>query len=183
VARLAPLELDDMTPEQRSIAEAILSGPRGRLRGPFPAWLRSPELADPAQKLGAYCRFGSSLAPNLSELAIIITGKRWTAQYEFWAHATLARQAGVSDEVIEAVRVGAVPVFNDPAEQLVYDFVTEYLASNRISDATYERALGVIGERGILDLTAIVGYYTLVSITLNVFEVDVPEGVDPPLAE
>ncbi|MDA1010494.1 MAG: carboxymuconolactone decarboxylase family protein [Chloroflexi bacterium] len=181
--RLAPLELDDMTPEQRTVAEAIMSGPRGRLRGPFPAWLRSPELAEHAQKLGAYCRFGSSLAPNLSELAIIVTGRRWTAQFEFWAHASLAREAGVSDAAIEAIRTGGTPAFGDPAEQLVYDFVTEYLATSRISDASYTRALDTVGERGILDLVAIVGYYTLVSMTLNVFEVDVSEGVERPLPE
>ena len=183
MARLAPLEFEDMTPDQRTIAEAIVSGPRGRLRGPFPAWLRSPGLADPAQQLGAYCRYGSSLPPNLSELAIIVTGRHWMAQFEFWAHAPLARDGGVPEAAIEAIRVGAQPTFTDPAEQLVYDFVTECLRTNRTSDATYQRALDAVGERGILDLVAIVGYYTLVSMTLNVFEVGVPEGEQAPLPE
>lgn len=181
--RLAPLELDDMTPEQRAVAQTIMSGPRGRLRGPFPALLRSPELADHAQRLGAYCRYGSSLRPNLSELAIIVTGKHWGAQFEFWAHASLALATGVPEAAVEAIRVGSVPGLTDPLEQLVYDFVTEYMQTHRIADATYQRALDGIGERGIVDLVAIVGYYTLVSMTLNVFEVEVPEGVEPPLPE
>lgn len=181
MTRLAPLELDAMTPEQRAVAEAIAAGPRGGLRGPFPAWLRSPELADHGQKLGAYCRYGSSLSPNLSELAIIVTGKHWTAQYEFWAHARLALEAGVAPEAVEAIRTGAPATFADPKEQLVYDLSTEYLRTSRVSDATYRRGLDLIGERGILDVVAIMGYYSLVSMTLNVFEVDLPEGVEPPL--
>lgn len=183
MSRLAPLELDDMTPEQRAVAEAIVAGPRGRLRGPFPALLRSPELADLAQQMGAYCRYGTSLSPNLSELAMVITGKRWTAQFEFWAHSSLAIEAGVPPEAIEAIRTGAVPEFTDPGEQLVYDLVTEYLDTSRVSDATYTRALDLLGERGVLDVVGIIGYYTLVSAVLNVFDVSTPEGVEPPLPE
>lgn len=183
MSRLAPLELDDMTPEQRAVAEEIMSGPRGGLRGPFLPWLRSPELADHGQRLGAYCRYGSSLPRNLSELAIIVTGKRWTSQFEFYAHARLALEAGVSEGAVEAIRMGGEPTFEDDGEQFVYDFVTEYFRTSRVSDATYQRGLDLVGERGILDLVAIVGYYSLVSMTLNVFEVEVPEGVLPPLPE
>lgn len=183
MARLAPLELDDMTPEQRTVAEEIMSGPRGGLRGPFLPWLRSPELANHGQRLGAYCRYGTSLPRNLSELAIIITGKRWTAQFEFYAHARLALEAGVSEAAVEAIRTGGEPTFEEDREQFVYDFVTEYFRTNRVSDALYQRGLDLVGERGILDIVAIVGYYSLVSITLNVFEVDVPEGVPLPLPE
>jgi 4-carboxymuconolactone decarboxylase len=182
--RLPDLTPEEMTPEQRAVAEAIQSGPRGGgLRGPFQVWLRSPELADPAQRLGAYCRYGTSLSPNLSELAIILTGKHWTAQYEFWAHARLALAAGVSEAAVESIRTGGAPSFTDPAEQLVYDLVTEYLRTNRVSDATYERAVATLGERGVVDVFGIVGYYSLVSITLNVFEVALPDGVEPPLPE
>lgn len=183
MARLTTLELDEMTPEQRAVADAIVAGPRGGLRGPFNAWLRSPELAEHGQRLGAYCRYGSSLPRNLSELAIILTGKHWTAQYEFYAHARLALEAGVSEAVVEAIRTGGTPSFEDAREQFVYDFVTEYLATHRVADATYQRGLDLVGERGILDLVAVVGYYSLVSMTLNVFEVDLPEGVSPPLPE
>lgn len=183
MARLAPLELEDMTPEQRAVADEIMAGPRAGLRGPFLPWLRSPELANHGQKLGAYARYRTSLSPNLSELAIIITGKHWTAQYEFFAHARLALEAGVSEDAVEAIRTGGVPTFEDPAEQFVYDFVTEYFRTNRISDATYQRGLDIVGERGILDIVAIVGYYSLVSATLNVFEVPLPDGVPAPLPE
>lgn len=181
--RLTPLPVDQMTPEQREVAEAIASGPRGGIRGPFEAWLRSPVLADRAQKLGEYCRFNSSLPPHLSEMAIILTGKHWSSQYEFWAHAAMARQAGLPETTIEAIRTGAKPALRDDAERAVYDLVTEYLARHRVSDATYRKAVDVIGERGVCDVVAIVGYYGLVSMTLNIFDVALPEGVEPLLAE
>lgn len=183
MARLSPLALDEMTPEQREVAEAIAAGPRGGLRGPFEAWLRSPVLADRAQRLGEFCRFNSSLAPHLSELAILLTGKHWAAQYEFFAHARLARQAGLPDDTIEAIRTGARPTLRDDHEQAVYDLVTEYLATHRVSDATYERAIEVLDERGVVDVIGVVGYYGLVSMTLNVFEVGLPEGEPLPLPE
>jgi 4-carboxymuconolactone decarboxylase len=179
--RLAPLDLAKLTPEQRAVADAIMSGPRGGLRGPFEPWLRSPVLADRAQKLGEYCRFSSSLPKDLSELAILLTGKRYRAQFEFWAHMRLARQAGLPDDIIEAVRLGRTPKFRRDIERAVYDVVTEYFATNRVSDATYRRAIAALGEQGLVDLVGTVGYYSLVSITLNVFQMELPEGEKPPL--
>ena len=182
MSRLAPLDLTTLTPAQKTVADAIVSGPRGGLRGPFEAWLRSPGLADPAQKLGEHVRFGTSLPRDLSELAIILTGKRWKAQFEFWAHARMAKEAGIAEDIVEAVRLGTPPNFRRPEEQLIYDFVTEYFATNRVSQPTYDRALAAFGESGVVDLVGTVGYYTLVSMTLNVFEVALPEGVAEPLA-
>lgn len=183
MARLEPLDLAHLTPEQKEIADAIMAGPRGGLRGPFEAWLRSPALADRSQKLGEFCRFHSSLPKHLSELAIILTGKHWKAQYEFFAHARMAIEAGLPRETVEAVRTGSTPAFRDDAERAVYAFVTEYFATNRVSDATYQRALAVLGgERGVVDLVGIVGYYGLVSMTLNVFDVGLPPGEPLPLA-
>lgn len=179
--RLAPLDFENLTPEQKEAADAIRSGPRGGLRGPFEAWLRAPGLADTAQRLGAYCRFGSSLAPDINELAIILTGKHWKAQFEFWAHARLAREAGVAPEIIEAVRTGAEPPFTREIERVVYAVVTEYFETHRLSEATYARALETLGERGLVDLIGVVGYYGLVSMTLNIFEVGLPEGEPEPL--
>ncbi|MEO8539113.1 MAG: carboxymuconolactone decarboxylase family protein [bacterium] len=179
--RLAPLDLDNLTPEQKEVADAIRSGPRGGLRGPFEAWLRAPGIADTAQKLGAYCRFGTSLPADINELAIILTGKHWKAQFEFWAHARLAREAGLDPAIIEAVRTGNQPSFTRDIERVVYDFVTEYLDTRRVSDITYRRALDTLGERGVVDLIGVVGYYGLVSMTLNVFEVELPEGEPNPL--
>jgi 4-carboxymuconolactone decarboxylase len=179
--RLAPLDFDNLSTEQKEVADAIRSGPRGGLRGPFEAWLRAPGLADTAQKLGAYCRFGSSLPADINELAIILTGKHWKAQFEFWAHARLAIQAGLDPAIVEAVRTGSEPPLTREIERVVYTVVTEYLASHRLSDTTYRRAIETIGERGLVDLIGVVGYYGLVSMTLNVFEVGLPEGEPNPL--
>jgi 4-carboxymuconolactone decarboxylase len=176
MSRLAPLDLDKLSPEQKQVADAIISGPRGGLRGPFAAWLRSPVLADRAQKLGEYCRFNNSLPADLSELAILLTGKHWKAQFEFWAHARLAKEAGLPADIIEAVRVGDTPPFTRDAEGVVYDFVTEHFRTNRVSDANYQRAIQAFGEQGVVDLIGVVGYYCLVSMTLNVFEMPLPDG-------
>ena len=133
--RLAPLDLDKLTPEQKQAADAIVAGPRGGLRGPFEPWLRRPQLADRAQKLGEYCRFNSSLPKDLAELAICLVGRHFKAQYEFYAHARLAKEAGLAPAIIEAVRTRATPPFTRDAERIVYDFVTEYLETNRVADA------------------------------------------------
>ncbi|HJQ59667.1 MAG TPA: carboxymuconolactone decarboxylase family protein [Vineibacter sp.] len=180
--RLAPLDMARLTPDQRAVADAIISGPRGGLRGPFEPWLRSPTLADRAQKLGEYCRFGNSLPKDLAELAILMTGKRYRAQYEFWAHARLAREAGLPDDIIEAVRLGKAPKFRRDSERAIYDLVSEYFATNRVSDATFKRAIDALGERGVVDLVGTVGYYSLVSMTLNVFQLPLPAGEKEPLA-
>jgi len=184
VPRLAPLDFDNLSAEQQTVVGKMLSGPRGGMRGPFESLLRRPELCDRVQHLGAYCRFDSSLARDVSELAIILTGKQWEAQFEFWAHARLAREVGVPDAIIEAVRTGATPDFGgNEAYRAVYEFVTEYFATNRVSEATYQQAVAALGEGGVVDLIGVVGYYGLVSFTLNVFEVAVPEGETAPFRE
>ena len=182
MSRLKPLDLTSLSGEQKRVADEIVSGPRGGLRGPFQAWLRSPGMADPAQKLGEYVRFGSSLPRDLSEIAIIMAGKHWRAGYEFWAHARLAKEAGLDESIIEAIRTGATPPFRRDSERVLYDLVTEFYAANRLSDTTYQRAVDAFGENGLMDVIAAVGYYGLVSMTLNVFEVALPEGVPDPLA-
>ncbi len=180
--RLVPLDLNKLTPEQKTVADAIVSGPRGGLRGPFEPWLRSPTLADRAQKLGEYCRFGNVLPRDLSELAIILVGRHFRSQYEFYAHARLGREAGLSDAIIEAVRTRQSPPFTREVERVIYDFVEEYLARNRVSDANYKRAVDAFGERGVVDLVGVCGYYMLVSMTLNVFQMQLPAGEPDPLA-
>ncbi|MBI2766104.1 MAG: carboxymuconolactone decarboxylase family protein [Chloroflexi bacterium] len=181
MSRLPPLDLQDLTPEQKRVADEIQGGPRGGLRGPFEAWLRSPGLADHAQRLGAYCRFGTELPPDVVELAILLTGKHWKAQFEFWAHARLARTAGLPADAIEAIRTGATPQLEREDLAAAYDTITEYFRTNRLSAATYKRALDTFGERGLVDLIGIAGYYGLVSMTLNIFEVPVPPGETEPL--
>ncbi|MCC6237213.1 MAG: carboxymuconolactone decarboxylase family protein [Dehalococcoidia bacterium] len=187
--RLSPLDLDRLTPEQQRALDEVLAGPRGAQaapgtipRGPIESWLRSPGLCDPAQKLGAHVRFANSLAPDLAELAIILTGAHWRAQFEFWAHARAAQRAGIADAVIEAIRDGREPQLEGHA-RTVYDVVTELLGTTRVSAPTYARALEAFGEQGLVDLVGTVGYYSLVSLTLNTFEVGVPEGETPPFEE
>ena len=180
--RLTPLDLNKLTPDQKKAADAIIAGPRGGLRGPFDPWLRRPELADRAQKLGEYCRFNSSLPKDLSELAICLIGRHFKAQYEFYAHARLAKEAGLSAELVEAIRTRRTPPFASEQERIVYDFVTEYLETNRVAQSNYKRALDAFGEKGVVDLVGVCGYYMLVSMTLNVFEMPLPAGVPEPLA-
>lgn len=187
MSRLPPLDEAILTPDQRRVAEAIREGPRGAsasvLAGPFGVWLRSPGLADPAQALGAHCRFGTSLPRDVSEFAILLTASRWRARYEFWAHARLAREAGLPDAMIEAIRTGA-PFTPERADlALVQRLVAEYFETSRVSAATYDEALAAFGERGLVDLVGTVGYYGLVSATLNVFGVELPPGEDDPFPE
>jgi 4-carboxymuconolactone decarboxylase len=179
VARLVPIPEDALTDAQRRVRDAIAAGPRGGARGPFPALLRSPELAERAARLGEYLRFGTSLPPRLSEMAILITGRAWTAQYEWYAHAALARKAGLAEPIIAAIAERRRPESMQPDEAVLYDFCTELHEKHGVSDAVYDRALAVFGETGIVEIIGISGYYVLVAMTLNVAQVPLPDGVEP----
>jgi len=179
--RFPPLAPEDMTPAQRDVAEAIASGPRGGLRGPFQAWLRSPEIAQRLQKVGEYLRFSSSVRPRLNELAILITARAWDAQFEWYAHHRLALEAGLAPAVAADIAAGRRPASMQPDEAVVYDFCTELRATHRVGDATLARAQALLGEAGVIDLIAVSGYYDIVSMTLNVAEVALPDGLEPPL--
>jgi 4-carboxymuconolactone decarboxylase len=180
--RFPVLSSEDMNDEQRRVAEAIQSGPRGSgLRGPFNALLRSPDLCDLVQRVGAYVRFGSSIPASLNELAICMAGRKWGAQYEFYAHRRLGIEAGLSPAILDAVAVGRRPDNMSADETLVYDFVSALLGTGHVPDAQYQPVLARFGERGIMDLVGAVGYYSLVSMVLNVADVQLPEGVSPPL--
>lgn len=192
--RFKVLTLDEMTAAQREVADKIRSGPRAAVSGsaanagnsvgsPFNVWLRSPESADPIQQVGSYIRFKSSLGPRLNEFAILITAREWTSQYEWFAHHRLAMQAGLNPHVAQAVAEGKRPTGMQPDEEIVYDFSRELHQTRRVSDATYARALQQFGERGVMDLIAVNGYYTLVSMTLNVDRTPIPSGGALPLAE
>ncbi|HXZ93694.1 MAG TPA: carboxymuconolactone decarboxylase family protein [Burkholderiales bacterium] len=179
--RLTSLAEADMDEAQRRVANAIESGPRGGLRGPFGALLRSPELADRLQKLGAYVRFESSLPPRLSELAILVTARYWGAQYEWWAHRRLAEQAGLAPRIAEAIAAGRRPRGMGANEAAVYDFCKALHEKKRVGDAAWRAALEHFGERGVIDLIGTCGYYTVVSMVLNATRHPLPEGVAPPL--
>jgi 4-carboxymuconolactone decarboxylase len=182
-SRFTTLTPDAMNADQKRVADAIQAGPRGAgLRGPFNALLRSPELCDLVQRVGAFVRFRSSIPARLNEMAIIMAGRKWTAQYEFYAHRRLALEAGLSPAIADAIAKNERPAGMAADEEAVHDFVAELLATGHVSDPVFERVKDAFGERGVIDLVGAVGYYSLVSMTLNVAQVPLPAGVTPPLA-
>jgi len=180
--RFKPLTPETMSPEQREVADRIMAGPRKGMRGPFSALLRSPDLADAAQKLGEYVRFKSSIPPRLNELAILLTARHWTAQYEWYAHRRLAMQAGVNPEIADAIAEGKRPAALGPEETIVYNFCYELLETGQVSDTNYKAVVDKFGERGAVDLIGVTGYYSLVAMVLNVDRVPIPDGGKLPLA-
>ncbi len=176
------LDETNLTAEQRVIFDIIRSGPRGVVEGPLRVWLQSPALADPAQRLGAFCRYGTRLEPRLSELAIITVGAYWQAGFEWYVHATIAARAGISGDVIEAIKTGSEPVFVKADEQAVYQFTRELLTRHSVSDATYNTAQDLFGAAACVELVGILGYYTLISMTINAFRVPVPQGAAEPFS-
>ena len=176
MSRLPPPAPDSMTPEQRRVHDMILSGPRGQVRGPLAIWLHRPALAETAQALGAYCRYGSSLSPRLSELAILTMAALWRSAFEWWAHKPIALEAGLELAIVEALRDGRTPHFPDAEAELVHAVVVELTEKRRLLDASYGRALAVLGQDRLVDLVGLCGYYTLISMTLNAFEVPLPPG-------
>ncbi len=161
---------------QRRVWSECKSGPRGSVPPPVHVWLKSPGLADHAHKLGAHVRFGTDFTPKQTEIAILMTARYWTAQFEWTAHVRLALQAGLSQDAIDAIAERRTPVFSDPDDQLVYDFCRDYYDDHRVDDATLERVEKRFGEKGAVDLAGLIGYYSFVSVTLNVFEVPTPPG-------
>lgn len=175
---------DAMTPEQKRLADAIVAGPRGSLRGPFPVLIHSPILGDYAQRLGAYIRFESVLPPTLRELAILVVARYWTAQYEWYAHRELALKAGLKPAIVDAIAAGREPAGLDRAEQAIYDFASELLNRKQVGDATFAAVKELFGQQGVVDLIGTAGYYSLVAMTLNVNRTALPPGETPlaPLA-
>lgn len=180
-SRFPELSRQHMTAAQGEMADAVLGGPRGRLVGPFNAWLRSPNLGNRLQKVGEYIRFGSSLPARLNELAILIVARSWTAQFEWWAHHKFAMDAGLAPHIAADIAEGRRPSGMQEDEAIIHDFTVELRRTRRVSDATYAAMKDKFGEQAIIDLIGAVGYYDLVSMTLNVAEVPVPPGVTPPL--
>src|SRR5687768_13222951 len=188
--RFKQIPVENLTADQRALHDAIKSGPRsavknsaaakpGALGGPFNVLLRSPEVGNIIQSLGAAIRFRSSIPSKLNELAIIITARHWSSHYEWQAHHRLALEAGLDPAVGEDIAHGRRPSKMAEDEAIVYDFSTELHKTHGVSDATYKRALDRFGERGIMDLIAVNGYYGLVSMVLNVDRTPLPEGAKP----
>lgn len=177
--RFKPLSPDEMTPEQRRLAESILAGPRKSLSGPFSAFLYSPETGDCAQKLGEQVRFRNTLPEKLKELAILVVARHWTAQYEWYAHHRFAMQAGLDPAIAAAIAAGKRPTGLQPDEAAIYTFVAELLETKEVSDATFKAVTDRFGEKGVVDLIGTMGYYSLVSMTLNVNRFPIPADATP----
>jgi len=190
--RFKQISPENLTPEQRTLADTIRSGPRsavknssaaklGPLGGPFNVFLRSPGVGHIIQSLGAEIRFRSSIPSKLNELAIITTARHWTCQYEWLAHHRLALEAGLDPAIAEDIAQGRRPRKMSADEAIVYSFSRELHQTHGVSDATYRAAFERFGERGVMDLIAVNGYYGLVSMTLNVDRTPLPGGASPPL--
>jgi 4-carboxymuconolactone decarboxylase len=170
-----------MNAAQRAVHDAVISGARGKIVGPLRAALHNPELADKWQQLGALLRYQTSLPPVLSELAILVTARHWDSQFEWFQHAPIAAGAGVGDEVIDAIARGAALPPLPPDRAAVHAYAAELLARHRVGQVVYDRALAVLGTAGLVELTALIGYYSMVALTLNAHEFDLPPGITPPL--
>ncbi len=184
--RLPLLDENNLDAAQSALLEALRSGPRGRsvsLGGPFGCYMHAPEIGDAIQQLAAYCRFKTTVPKRLSEFAILVIGRLWKAQYEFHVHGAQAEHAGVNAETVRDLKAGRVPKKVSKDERALYDFITELHRKRRVSDRTYARAHAVLGDRGLVELLAILGSYTLTSMVLNTFRVPLPEGAVAPFAE
>ena len=179
--RFKPLKWDEMTPAQKTMVEHLFAGPRAGANGPFNVLLRSPEMGDIAQQFGAAMRFKSSIPPKLNEMAIIITARHWTSQYEWQAHHRAALDAGLSPAIADAIAQGQRPAGMQPDEAAVYNFCSEMLTTKQVSDATFKAARDAFGERGVVDLIGVMGWYQTVSMLLNADRYPVAEGTQPEL--
>ena len=184
--RLPILDEAHMNEAQRALLEAIRSGPRGKSitpRGPFAVWLHAPEFGHLAQALGGHCRYKTALPPRLSEFAILCTARLWRAQYEWFAHAPMAEKAGVKTKTIADLRAGREPKSAPKDERAIFAFVRELYKTNRVSDRTYKRVHGFLGDAGMVELVGILGYYVMISMTLNVFRMMPPADAKLAFAE
>ena len=182
MSRLTPLSEDGLDPDQRAVLDAIAAGPRGSrgMVGPFGIYVRVPGVGHEVQALGAAVRYGTSLPENVKEVAICTVGAFFHSRFEFAAHGKLAREAGVPEAVVEALRTGAEPLFQSDDERTAHLITHDLLRHHRVDDARYAEGVAAFGETGMIELVATVGYYCLVSLTLNAFRVPLAEGMTDP---
>ena len=179
--RMPMIPEERMTPEQKKAAAELAAGPRGEVKGPFVALLRSPDFMSRVQKVGEYIRFVCPIEKRINEFAAIIAARHWNQQFEWWAHYRQALEAGLKREIADAVREGRRPAGMAEDEEIVYDLLTEVLVNKGASDATYQRAVSKFGEQGVIDVIGIAGYYALLAMVMNVARTAVPEGPALPL--
>jgi len=182
VSRIPELERYQLSPEQTKVYDAILAS-RGSLHGPFRVWLHSPELAQRAQQLGEHARFKTTLPPRLRELAILVTARFWDAQIEWSLHEPFGREAGIARTVIEDIKGRRTPELTEPDEESVYNYTFELLRDHFVADGVFAAAAEHLGPRGVTELTILIGYYSLVALSLNAFSIPVPPDLRPLLTD
>jgi len=181
MARLPILSVDEYSDEQRAIHDRIISGKRGAFQGPFNMWVHSPGYLNVLEKVGEFLRYDSVLSPRLSEMAILITARFWTAQYEWFAHEPHALKGGLDPAIIKAISERRRPDNMQPDEAVLYDFCTTLHETREVSDALFQKATDQFGDKGVIDMIGLIGHYTGVSMTLNACEVEIPDGKENPL--
>jgi 4-carboxymuconolactone decarboxylase len=178
---MPPIPQGEMTPAQKQAAEELIAGRRGEILGPFVAALRSPEFTRRLQRLGEYLRYDSSLEPRLREMAILLTAREWTQQFEWDAHAPMARDRGFKPDLIQAIAEGRRPDGMAEDEEIIHDFFMELERNRSVSERTYARAAARFGEQGVIDLVGTIGYYSTLARIMNVARTPLPEGKAPAL--
>jgi 4-carboxymuconolactone decarboxylase len=174
--RLKLLSPGDMNPEQKQTYDEAIAGKRGKPPAPMMAWLNSPEMARHATRLGETLRFNTEFPAKLSEIAILVTARHWTAHYEWWAHKRLALKGGLDEKIIDAIRDRRTPIFDDPKGQMIYNVAKSLHEGHGLAKGLYDDAIKTLGERGLVEIIGLCGYYTMVSMTLNTFEFELPAG-------
>ena len=178
MTRVAHLTPDELSPEQKRVYDDII-GPRGNVGGPFAVWLRIPRIADTANRFGNSLRVAGKLDKRLMELAVLMIARHWSAQYEWFVHEKAGLQAGLTAEVIDAVRHHRLPPFAREDEKLIYDVVNELHQTRTISQASYDRAVAALGLEMFIELITVVGFYTTAAMMINAFDAPVPGGARP----
>jgi 4-carboxymuconolactone decarboxylase len=172
--RMPPLAPDAYSEQQKKAAEEFLAARKVPVFGPFLPLMRSPEVMNQARAMGDYLRYRSSIGTTLSELVILVTAREWTQDYEWCVHYPIALKAGIRKDIADAIAAARRPEGMSDDEATVYDFSLELHRNKRVSDATYARAVKRFGEQGVIDLTAINGYYTLLAMTMNTTRMPIP---------
>ncbi|HEY4251753.1 MAG TPA: carboxymuconolactone decarboxylase family protein [Roseomonas sp.] len=181
MARIALTPEADRTPEEQEVCAEVIAGLRGRVPAPMIAWLRNPELARRGQRLGELLRYQTSLEPRLSELAILMTARFWDSHYEWMAHKREGLKAGMDPAVIDAIAARQDLPLRDEQERAIAAVATSLFETRRVPDALYQRGVAALGERGMVELVGLLGYYSFVAMTLNTFEIGLPDAFSPEL--
>jgi len=174
--RLKLLSPGEMSADQKQTYDESIAGKRGAPPAPMMAWLNSPEMARHATRLGGVLRFDTIFPAKLSEIAILVTARHWTSHYEWYAHKRLALKGGMDPKIIEDIRDRRTPHFDDRKGQMIYDVARSLHETRGLSKTLYDEAVEVLTLRGLVEIIGLCGYYTMVSMTLNTFEFDLPEG-------